>query len=168
MALTVQQIQRLLRQAFEETANDKKLVAQALYWTTLNHQRNRWTRKFHSPDKVSKDENDGSIAIDNPDAVRAYRDVTILPVRAKKLTIPCHRDAVGRRASEFKLFRIKNGLYRRDGSGIVRMYNLADKAFQKKDPTILPSDETYAENVNARFWKAFNDRFSRLVSQHGG
>ena len=117
---------------------------------------------------MKKDEKDGSITIDNPDAARAYRDVTILPVRAKKLTIPCHRDAIGHKASEFKLFRIKNGLYRKDGASLVRMYHLADKAFQKKDPTILPSDEAYAENVNARFWKAFNDRFARLVKQHGG
>ncbi len=54
----------------------------------------------------------GEIVIDVPGITRAYRDLHISPKNSKHLTIPLHRSAYGKRATEFSdLFVVtkKNG-----------------------------------------------------------
>lgn len=88
---------------------------------------------------------------------RAYRDITILPRFRKALTIPLAKEAIGKKASDFNdLFVVnkRNGksfLAQRQPSGNIRfLFTLAKSAFQKQDPTLLPSDEAYANGIIQR------------------
>lgn len=95
--------------------------------------------------------NYGEIKIDIPGSARAYHDITILPIRAKHLTIPMHSSAYGKKTSDFTgLFRPKgkNALAMVDDSGnLVWMFALAKKAFQRKDSTLMPTDQTLGDNI---------------------
>lgn len=97
---------------------------------------------------------EGSIDVNIPGASRAWHDVTIRPVFAKHLAIPMHSAAYGKKPRDFNdLFKVKgkNALFQRHGSGIVALFALADEAHQKKDETLMPSDETFADNIQIRF-----------------
>lgn len=42
---------------------------------------------------------------------------------------------------------------RKQDTGIVAMFALAEQAFQKRDATLLPTDERYAETIGERFFR---------------
>ena len=109
--------------------------------------------KHWDPNKVTSDKGVGLTGITNVDiegAGRAYHDVIIRPVRAKMLTIPMHQSAYGKKVSDFNdLFKPKgkNILARNVNGNLVAMFALAKSAFQKKDSSLMPTDENLASGI---------------------
>lgn len=104
-------------------------------------------------------------------ADRAYHDITIVPRRAKALTIPIHAAAYGKRAADIEgLFKPKNqNILAVAMSGkLVPMFALCKRAFQRQDPTLLPSDNTFAENISNRWWRSFCVQLDTLQSNGDG
>ncbi len=132
-------------------------ISMSLVSTVQNHFVRRFRPVYHDPKKVTPGDAhgraEGSANVGTADAGRAYHDVTILPVRRKRLTIPMHASAFGRKASDFDdLFYVKTKkgtelLGRNDGKGVTWMYALVKKAFQRKDPSIMPDDDTLASDA---------------------
>lgn len=163
--MTISDIEGLISKAFEKTVqNSGGTIVEALYHTTVNHVRNRYPGSTHwSTDKISKGVEtststtaSGDIDVNVAGASRAYHDVVIRPIRAKMLTIPIHGASYGKRVKDFDgLFKIKgkNVLFQRTNSGIVGLFALAKQAFQKQDESLLPKDDTFAENIMQRFIK---------------
>lgn len=139
-----------------------KIITNALLWTTRNHFQTIYPDSNNfSPNKVQKDElvengNTGAIDIYTKGINRNYHDVTIKPIRAKALTIPIHRSAYGKTASQFQdLFMVKKKdgrafLAMNDGKNLTFMFRLAKSAFQKQDDRLMPKDETYKDNIASR------------------
>lgn len=109
--------------------------------------------KHWEPNKVTSDKGvglEGITNVDIPGAGRAYHDVVIRPVRAKMLTIPMHSDAFHHSARDFNdLFKPKgkNILARNVNGQLVAMFALAKSAFQKKDSSLMPTDENLASGI---------------------
>ena len=109
--------------------------------------------KHWDPNKVTSDKGVGLEGITNIDiegASRAYHDINIRPVRAKMLTIPMHSDAFHHSARDFNdLFKPKgkNILARNVNGQLVAMFALAKSAFQKKDSSLMPTDENLASGI---------------------
>ena len=103
--------------------------------------------KHWDPKKVEKGDSMGVVGVTNvniPGAGRAFHDVTILPVKAKALTIPIHSSAYGKKTQDFNdLFRPKdkNILARVLNGELIPMFALAKKAFQKQDRFLMPTDD---------------------------
>lgn len=164
-------IENYLQKVLQKIQKSGKLISDALKFTTQRHFQTIYPgSKHYNPKKVTNDKSkdgsicEGSINIDVPGITRAFRNLTIRPVKARALTIPLHREAYGKRASQFSdLFVVhkKNGksfLARSNTTGgITMMYLLAKSAFQKKDKRLLPSDETYSNNIFSRM-KAYLQR----------
>ena len=102
----------------------------------------------------------GEIVIEHPGIRRAVSDVVIRPKRAKALTIPLHAMSYGKRVGEVerllgeKLVRPKGArlLARKEGDGkLTPMYLLTAQAFQKQDPTLLPSEQEMGEAMMEAF-----------------
>ena len=137
-----------------------KIIQSALLTTTQNHFRTIYPSSTHySPDKVTKGsttENSGEIIIDVAGISRAYNDLKITPKIKSRLTIPIHQSAYGKKASSFSnLFFIKKKnkkefLAQKTGNGITFMYYLAKEVHQQRDPRLMPSNETYVDNIIAR------------------
>ena len=93
---------------------------------------------------------EGITNVDIPGATRAYNDIIIRPVRAKMLTIPMHADAFHHSARDFNdLFKPKgkNILARNVNGNLVAMFALAKSAFQKKDSSLMPTDDNLASGI---------------------
>ena len=109
--------------------------------------------KHWDPNKVTSDKGvglEGITNVDIPGASRAYHDINIRPVRAKMLTIPMHSDAFHHSARDFNdLFKPKgkNILARNVNGQLVAMFALAKSAFQKKDSSLMPTDENLASGI---------------------
>ena len=140
------------------------LISKVLEDETRRHVSERYPGSEHwDPDKVSASASEstgqtsrGSVEIDVAGASRAYHDVTIRPKNAECLAIPIHSTAKGKSPRDFDdLFKPKgkNVLMRRQDTGIVAMFALAEQAFQKRDATLLPTDERYAETIGERFFQ---------------
>lgn len=153
--------------AFEDTvAASGKDIVDGLYHTTRNHVARRYPGSTHwNTDRISKgsssasaSEASGYVDVNVAGATRAYHDVTIRPVFAKSLTIPIHAESYGKRASDFPgIFKPKgkNVLAKKESTGgLTFLFALAKKAFQKQDKTLLPTDETFSENIVLRFTKS--------------
>lgn len=89
---------------------------------------------WYSPSKVTEGASSGNVGeavVDVPGITRAYHDLTIHPRTAQALTIPMHRAAYGKKASEIDgLFTLKKKdgkafLVKREGSKLAFMYFLA-------------------------------------------
>lgn len=93
--------------------------------------------------------------MDVPGAGRAYHDVTILPRKAKALAIPIHPAAFGKSPKDFSSLFIpkdKAILAMSAGKGrLIPMFALARRAFQRQDPSLMPSDGLLAFNVGSRW-----------------
>lgn len=143
--------------------NSGKLMQNAMVWTVRNHFRTIYPDSQHySPDKVT----DGAATngstptaeaiIDVPGVTRAYHDITILPKVRRALTIPCHRSAYGKSARDFDhtfIVHKKDGhafIAQNKGGALVALFNLVQRAFQRQDTRLMPSDQTLADNVFAR------------------
>ena len=119
-----------------------------------NWVQNRYPNSKHwSPSKVKKGNSIGVVGqtnIDIPGASRAYADITIRPTRARALTIPIHQRAYGKKVDDFNgLFKPKgkNILAVNEGGQLVAMFALAQSAFQRRDPYLLPTDEHLASGI---------------------
>ena len=143
-----------------------KIIQSALLTTTQNHFRTIYPGSTHySPDKVTKGsttENSGEIIIDVPGISRAYKDLHITPKTKSRLTIPIHQSAYGKKASSFSnLFFLKKKnkkefLVQKTGNGITFMYYLAKEVHQQRDPRLMPSNETYVDNIIAKIKASLN------------
>lgn len=106
----------------------------------------------------------GEIVVKAAGATRAYHNITILPMVARCLTIPVHEDAYRHKARDFNdLFTIKGKsmLFRKSGGGIIGMFALTKRVFQKQDPSILPTDSDYSREIGNRFIKEWENQFSK-------
>lgn len=107
--------------------------------------------RHYSPDKVTVE--DTSVVVDVPGITRAYKDLTIRPINAKHLAIPLHRSAYGLKPREVEgLFYAQNKrgtemLAKTEGGALVVMYILKDVVHQRKDPTLMPSDQTLVDAI---------------------
>lgn len=111
------------------------------------HFRSRFPGSKHfDPDKVNSTR--GMVVVDVPGVTRAYKDIDIYPKNAAFLTIPVHPDAKGRSAGEFSnLFKPKdhNILAANENGALVVYYALSEHVHQKRDPSIMPSDQKMAD-----------------------
>ena len=158
-----QAIGSLLGKVLNKIQQSGKVISDALKFTTQRHFQKIYPNSNHyNPKKVINGNTNngqkvsGEIVIDVPGITRAYRDLHISPKNSKHLTIPLHRSAYGKRATEFSdLFVVtkKNGkkfLAQKNGNGITFMYFLANSVHQKRDKRLMPSDETFANNIFSR------------------
>lgn len=150
------EIQRILKNVVSQLKRTAgKTIADSMTSTVRRHIAKKYPGSQHwNQSKVNVGQiagTSGETVVDIPGAGRAYHDVTIRPLTAKHLTIPMHSSAYGKKTSDFNdLFKPKgkNALARIDSSGqLVWMFALADSAFQRKDPTLMPSDQTLADNI---------------------
>lgn len=88
------------------------------------------------PSDVSNGQNpEATIDIDVPGVTRAYHDMDIRPKLRKYLTIPMHREAYGKKASDFSdtfVLTKKNGnkfIVRKDGNNLMFLFNLVKRVF---------------------------------------
>lgn len=130
-----------------------------------NHFKSIYPGSSHyDPDKVQPlgardgQVSEGSVDIDVPGVTRAYKDLTIRPRFRRALTIPMHRDAYGKKASDFSdLFPVRKKdsgkayLARKaPGGGLVFMFALVNKVFQRRDNRLMPTDQSLAASVFGR------------------
>ena len=131
-----------------------KVMSDYMTSTVKEHISKRYPGSKHwDPNKVkngSSSKLNGETIVDIESAGKAYHDVNILPVRAKMLTIPMHSDAFHHSARDFNdLFKPKgkNILARNVNGQLVAMFALAKSAFQKKDSSLMPTDENLASGI---------------------
>ena len=140
-----------------------KPMQNAMLWSVKNHFQSIYPGSSHyNPDKVTpKDNTDGknpsaSVSIDVPGVTRAYHDITIVPRTRRALTIPLHRSSYGKSSKEFDnliFIQKKDGkafLVQNKNGSLVFMYYLAKRAFQRRDPRLMPSDQTLKDNIFGR------------------
>lgn len=98
------------------------------------------------------------VTLSRPGITRAIKDVTIRPRQASALTIPVAALSYGRRVSEVErllgkpLFRPKGTnilAASRDDGALEPLYILASSVFQKRDPSMLPSEDEIQKAVTA-------------------
>jgi len=92
----------------------------------------------------------GMVNIDIPGAGRAWHDVTIVPRLRRKLAIPfpVARGTEPRDWQDSFIVKKKDGsmfLAQSSGSSLVALFALVDRAFQPRDPSLMPSGETMAK-----------------------
>ena len=131
-----------------------KTAAESMTKSVKNWVQQRYPGSQHwDPNKVQQGDSQGAIGnvnVNIPGAGRAYHDVIIRPVRARHLTIPIHQSAYGKKVSDFNdLFKPKgkNILARNVNGQLVAMFALAESAFQKKDPSLMPTDDNLASGI---------------------
>lgn len=139
-------------------------IQDGLLWSVRNHFKTIYPgSKHYDPEKVQPLEKrdgeapTGSVEIDVPGVTRAYRDLVIRPRFKRALTIPLHRDAYGKKASDFSdLFPVRKKdtgkayLARKTPGGLAFMFALVNSVFQRRDSRLMPSDEAAAESVFGR------------------
>lgn len=133
-------------------------IAKSIRSTTQDHIAHRYPGSQHwDPSKVKLSQSLGVIGqvdVDIPGASRAYSDLDIHPRFRKALAIPMHSAAYGHKPAEVPdllLIKKKNGsafLAQQLMSGGLRfMYVLKDRVHQRRDESLMPSDETYVQNA---------------------
>ena len=113
-----------------------------MLWTVKEHFVTIYPGSSHySPDKVTREEAsngqrpEGSVSIDVPGITRAYHSLTIRPRFKRALTIPMHRSAYGKSASDFDNTFIKKNkkgnafIVQKQGRKLIRLFRLVTKAF---------------------------------------
>ena len=150
-----QGIQALLRRVVNTLNRESgKIAAESMTKSVKNWVQQRYPgSKHYDPSKVNQGDSVGVIGtvnVDIPGASRAYNDINIRPVKAKMLTIPMHSDAFHHSARDFNdLFKPKgkNILARNVNGQLVAMFALAKSAFQKKDSSLMPTDDNLASGI---------------------
>lgn len=155
----------ILQRVHSNLQGASRPMEDALVWTTRNHFKTIYPGSSHySPSKVqgTGERTSGAVVkasanVDVPGVARAYHDITIVPRFKKALTIPIHRWAYGKKASDFtdtfvvkKKDSGKSFIAQKLGGQLVYLFALCKKAFQPKDSKIMPSDKTYADNMFSR------------------
>lgn len=115
------------------------------------------------------DANGGSVVIPIPGVSRAYHDITITPNGKRYLTIPKHAASYAHTVPElrrrgWKIFRPGEKLcllgYRRKGDAPVMLYTLTEKAHQKRDRSLLPSQTDCSHIVGTAITNEINRRIA--------
>lgn len=160
-------IYQVYAKVLDKISHSGKIISDALKFTTQRHfQKIYPNSKHYNPQKVrngttfnSQTKASGSINIDVAGITRAYKNLNIRPIKSRALTIPMHRSAYGKKASEFNdlfLIKKKNGksfLARNNGNnGITFMYFLAKSVYQKRDRRLMPSDDILKKNICSRIY----------------
>lgn len=118
----------------------------------------------YSPDKVtpggqsaSSYKAEGSALVAIPGITRAYKTLHIMPNGHPFLAIPENKTSYGKWPSDFGRHTQKGlNLYRMDGGALVWMYSLRARVTQHQDPTMMPKDETYFDNLVNRITAEFS------------
>ena len=150
-----QGISAILKRVADQLNRDSgKVASESMTKSVKNWVQQRYPgSKHYDPSKVNQGDSlgvIGTVNVDIPGISRAYHDVTIRPVRARHLTIPMHQSAYGKKVSDFNdLFKPKgkNILARNVNGNLVAMFALAKSAFQKKDSSLMPTDENLASGI---------------------
>lgn len=118
--------------------------------------------KHYDPQKVQPlSKTDGSrpeavVSIDVPGVTRAYHNMNILPKLRNHLAIPMNALSKDKKPMDFDntiFVRKRSGkefIAQKVKNGLVFLFYLARSAFQKKDPKLMPSDETLADSAFSR------------------
>jgi len=142
------EVQRLTYDHLNFLANTRHTTAEKLGTAPTGHLE-RAARQVESPAALSADASSATLTIKHPGMIRALRDVTIVPDKAKMLAIPVNALAYGRKPSQIwdtlKLFipKGKNIICMPSANGITTLYVLVRSVTQKQDRTLLPSDEQF-------------------------
>ena len=150
-----QGISAILKRVADQLNRDSgKVASESMTKSVKNWVQQRYPgSKHYDPSKVNQGDSlgvIGTVNVDIPGISRAYHDVIIRPVRARHLTIPMHQSAYGKKVSDFNdLFKPKgkNILARNVNGNLVAMFALAKSAFQKKDSSLMPTDENLASGI---------------------
>lgn len=140
------------RRWIREAAQTRHVTAQALGATPTGYlgKRAREVEARH-------DAKNADVVIKGAIFARVFRDVLVLPRRAKMLTIPVHKDAYGKRARDFQNLILrrskKTGAYflcrRGRGRSLVPLFMLAKRALLPQDAGLLPTSKHYARWAEA-------------------
>ena len=163
-------VESRLSSLLQRVRNSGKLIQDGLLWTTRNHFSTIYPGSTHySPDKVQPASiNNGSnptatIDVDVPGITRAYHDLIIKPRFRRHLSIPIHSQSYGKSPRQFDnliFIQKKNGnklLAQKFGTGLMFLYALKERVFQRQDSRLMPSDNTYGANICSRI-TAYLDR----------
>ena len=150
----------ILKNVSRKLNNCGKIISYSLVNDTKNHFNLRYPgSKHYNPDKVNigqSTSNSGEAIIDVPGVSRAYHDIDILPRFRKHLTIPINNIARDKKASEFNNTFVtykKNGkglIGQVNGSSVTWLYVLSKGVHQFKDSSLMPSDDSLANNIFKR------------------
>ena len=145
------------------------LISTTLTDQTKFHVSRKYPGSTHwSLDKIVKGistTNEGSVDVNVAGATRAYDDVLILPIHGSYLTIPILEEAMGKTVSDYDgLFRPKGKDYLAKvmNGELVAIFALVQSAFQPKDSSLMPTDETFANGIEGRW---IDKLFSEMKSQ---
>ena len=156
-------VKRWLNETFKGALmTSHKKFSSILKTMTVQHWNNKYPGSQHfNGSKITESNGSsnntsatGEVVIDAAGINRAYGDVVIVPIRAKCLTIPLHREAYGKPAGEIQgLFGVKgkNALFVNKGQGLVAMYALVNRVIQKRDESMMPSDSSFKSVLGKRF-----------------
>lgn len=148
--------QALTRRWIREAATQRHATAQALGATPTGYLRKR------ANDVTSVVDGRGArLVVKGAIFARVFGPVTVLPKRARLLTIPISRESFGRRARDFKnafVMRSKKTqqqvLARKRGRGVQALFALQKRAVLPQDAGLLPSERVYAmetERLSLRY-----------------
>ena len=161
-----------ISRTINEAAKNSKpgeLISSTLTEITKRHVGQKYPGSTHwSLDKIVKGistTNEGSVDVNVAGASRAYDDITILPIHGSYLTIPILEEAMGKTVSDYDgLFRPKGKDYLAKvmNGELVAIFALVQSAFQPKDSSLMPTDETFANGIEGRW---IDKLFSEMKSQ---
>lgn len=119
---------------------------------------------YMDPQKVKPVEGsqfEGLVDIEDiPSISRAYINIDIYPKKAHSLAIPLHRSVYGLSPRTVEgLFKVPNHnvLAKKNGSALVFLYALSQHVFQQRDPSIMPTDETFIEALEKSIAKSIDN-----------
>lgn len=139
------------------------------------HVESRYPNSKHwDPEKIQPSSRGIGVEIDIPGAGRAWHDVTIKPVKGSWLAIPLLALAKGTSPRDqeglFRPWRSGGGgkmnvlAKKTSGGALVFMYALAKKAFQKQDPSLLPTEEQTMNTIFEAYSRKLADELGGTLS----
>lgn len=136
------------RRWIRDAAQTRHVTAQALGATPTNYLGKRAAAVEARHDAAVAD-----VVIKGAIFARVFRDVLVLPRRAKMLTIPVHKDSYGKRARDFENLVMKTSkktgaiyLARKSKGGkLTPLFLLAKQALLPQDAGLLPTSKHYAK-----------------------
>ena len=164
-------VKSILEKVLGQLNSSGDAMSEELESRTRDHFRERFPGSEHyDPGKVSARQGkktsagpEGKADIDVPGASRAYRDVTIRPVRRKAIAIPVHQAAYGKKPADVSglfVHKSKGGsafLARSEGKELQLLWLLAKRAFQRQDSTVMPEDSSLAASIFSRISKSVSE-----------
>lgn len=160
-------ISHLLRNAIQYTRTGQ-IISQVMTKVTKEHVGRKYPNSKHwALDKIKEGPfmNDwGSVDVEVEGADRAYHDVVIRP-NGRYLTIPIHRGAVDESAKDMPdLFKPKGKdilVEKAQGGELTAVFALVKQVVQKKDPSLLPSDDNFASEIENRWVREWFNTLDR-------